>query len=55
MAIERYYSTREVRKMLGVTGKTIRSWIKEGKIKAVNIHGRWYIPESEIRRLIGKQ
>ncbi|MCD6196168.1 MAG: IS607 family transposase [Staphylothermus sp.] len=26
-------------------------WIREGKVRAVNIHGRWYIPESEYERL----
>ncbi|MEM4615146.1 MAG: helix-turn-helix domain-containing protein, partial [Desulfurococcaceae archaeon] len=39
--MERYYSTREVCGILGVTNRTLRRWIKEGRIKAVNVYGRW--------------
>ena len=52
--MERHYSTREVCEILGVANRTLRRWIKEGKIRAVNIGGRWRIPESEIKRLLGQ-
>jgi len=52
--LERYYSTREVCKILGIANRTLRRWIKEGKIRAVNIGGRWRIPESEINRILGQ-
>ena len=52
--MERYYSTREVCKILGIANRTLRRWIKEGKIRAVNIGGRWRIPESEINRILGQ-
>ena len=38
----------------GIANRTLRRWIKEGKIKAVNIGGRWRIPESEVKRLLGQ-
>ncbi len=52
--MERHYSTREVCEVLGIANRTLRRWIKEGKIRAVNIGGRWRIPESEIKRLLGQ-
>ncbi|MEM4049037.1 MAG: IS607 family transposase [Zestosphaera sp.] len=52
--MERYYSTREVCGILGVTNRTLRRWISEGRIKAVNVYGRWRIPESEVKRLLGQ-
>jgi len=52
--MERYYSTREVCEILGIANRTIRRWIKEGRIRAVNVNGRWRIPESEVRRLLGQ-
>uniref|UniRef100_A0A7J3KH44 IS607 family transposase n=1 Tax=Staphylothermus marinus TaxID=2280 RepID=A0A7J3KH44_STAMA len=52
--MEKYYSTREVCWILGVTNRTLRRWIKEGRIKAVNVYGRWRIPESEVKRLLGQ-
>jgi len=52
--MERHYSTREACKILGIANRTLRRWIKEGKIQAVNINGRWRIPESEIKRLLGQ-
>ena len=53
--MERYYSTREVCEILGIANRTIRRWIKEGRIRAVNINGRWRIPESEIKRILGRE
>ena len=52
--MERHYSTREVCEILGIANRTLRRWIKEGRIRAVNINGRWRIPESEIKRLLGQ-
>ncbi|WP_448578519.1 IS607 family transposase [Thermosphaera sp.] len=52
--MERHYSTREVCEVLGIANRTIRRWIKEGRLRAVNINGRWRIPESEVKRLLGE-
>ena len=52
--MERHYSTRKVCEILGIANRTLRRWIKEGKIRAVNIGGRWRIPESEIKRILGQ-
>jgi len=52
--LERHYSTRKVCEILGIANRTLRRWIKEGKIRAVNIGGRWRIPESEIKRILGQ-
>jgi len=52
--VERHYSTREVCKILGIANRTIRRWIKEGRVRAVNVGGRWRIPESEVKRLLGQ-
>jgi len=51
--MERYYSTREVCEILGIANRTIRRWIKDGRIRAVNVNGRWRIPESEVKRVLG--
>ncbi len=37
--------------LMGVSRSGVIKWIKEGRIRAINIHGRWYIPESEYWRL----
>ena len=52
--MERHYSTGEVCEILGIANRTLRRWIKEGRIRAININGRWRIPESEIKRLLGR-
>jgi len=44
---------KEVCRLLGVSYVTLRRWIKEGKIKAVQtLGGKYRIPESEVRRLL---
>lgn len=49
------YKTGKAAKLLGVHFLTVKRWIYSGKLKAQkSAAGRWYVPESEIRRLLGK-
>lgn len=50
--MEKLYKLSEFARLIGVSRSGVIKWIKEGKIRAVNIHGRWYIPESELERLV---
>jgi len=44
---------KEACSLLGVSYSTLRRWIKEGRIRAVQtIGGKYRIPESEVRRLL---
>lgn len=47
------YTIREAAKILNVKVRTIRDWLKKGKIKAEKKTNDWYwmIPEVEIERL----
>lgn len=51
------HSTRETAKLLGVKVRTIREWIRTGKIRAQKYPGsrRWYITDEEISRIKGEQ
>jgi putative resolvase len=52
--MERLYTLKEAKRLLGVTTKTIQRWDKEGKIRVVRtVGGRRRIPESEIKRVLG--
>jgi putative resolvase len=52
--MEKLYTLKEAKKLLGVTTRTIQRWDKEGKIRVVRtIGGRRRIPESEIKRILG--
>jgi putative resolvase len=52
--MEKLYTLKEAKKLLGITTKTIQRWDKEGKIRVVRtIGGRRRIPESEIKRILG--
>lgn len=50
--MEKLYKLSEFAKLIGVSRSGVIKWIKEGKIRAINIHSRWYIPESELERLV---
>jgi len=55
MRKEKLYSTGKAAKLLGVSFPTVKRWIYAGKIKAIKTPAKHYrIPESEIRRLLGK-
>ena len=57
MSIERGYNLNEVAELLGLKVRTVRQWVKDGKVKATKIAGsrRWIVTESEIRRLRGEE
>lgn len=47
------YSIRECSELLGMTVRTVRQWIRDGKINAIKYKGSnmWRIPETEILRI----
>jgi len=49
--MSKLYKLSEFAKLVGVSRSGVVKWIREGKVRAVNIHGRWYIPESELESL----
>ena len=51
MSKEKLYKPSDFAELMGVSRSGVIKWIKEGKIRAIEIHGRWYIPESEVDRL----
>ncbi|MEJ2781841.1 IS607 family transposase [Stygiolobus sp. CP850M] len=50
--MERYLTPSEVAEIFGMSRSGVIKWIREGKIKAVEVNGRWRIPYSEIERLL---
>lgn len=53
MAEEKNYNIVKTAELLGIKVRTVRQWIRGGKLKAVkyDVSNRWFIPESEITRL----
>lgn len=54
--MEKRYSIRQASELLGIKVRTVREWIRLGKIKATKyeVSNRWFISESEIKRLRGE-
>lgn len=50
--MERYLTPSDVAEIFGMSRSGVIKWIREGKIKAVEINGRWRIPYSEVERLL---
>ena len=49
----KFFSTGRVARLLGVTDRTVRDWIKQGRIRAERtIGGHYRIPEDEVLRLL---
>ena len=53
--MDNMYSVRQTSNLLGIKVRTVREWIRNGKLKAVKYEtgNHWYIPESEIKRIRG--
>lgn len=48
----RLYSLTELEPILGVTHRTLQTYIKDGRMKGVKIGNRWRVSEEELRRFI---
>ena len=48
------YTIRQASKMLGMSVRTVREWVWNGKLKAFKYTGSnmWRIPESEIKKMM---
>ncbi|QIW22799.1 IS607 family transposase [Sulfolobus sp. S-194] len=53
--MERYLTPSEVAEIFGMSRSGVIKWIREGKIKAIEVNGRWRIPYSEVERLITRK
>lgn len=54
--VEKNYSLKQVSDILGIKIRTVREWIKNGKLKAIkyDCSNRWFVSESEIKRVKGE-
>lgn len=54
--MENHYNLIETAKLTGMKVRTVREWIRNGKLKATKINGGrlWVVSESEIRRVMGE-
>jgi len=54
--MEKGYSIIQTAELTGMKARTVREWIRTGKIHAVKAErsGRWVIPEREVSRLMKK-
>lgn len=48
----RLYTLSELEPILGVTHRTLFNYIKDGKLKAVKIGGRWKVSQSNLDKFI---
>lgn len=46
------YSVNELSKELSVTSFSIRSYIRQGKLRAQKIGGRWYVAEENLQQFL---
>ena len=47
------YTLQQAADAIGIKVRTIREWVKSGKIRAVQSENRrWYIDESEVKRCL---
>lgn len=49
------FTVEEVARLMRVSPQTVRTWLREKKIRAVRIGRPWRIPESAIREMMGRQ
>lgn len=54
--IEKTYNIRQAADLLGIKVRTVREWIRLGKLNGTkyDCSNRWFISESEIKRLRGE-
>lgn len=50
--VEKYYSTEDVAEILGFKEKTVREWLRTGKLKGKKVGRVWRIKESDLEEFI---
>ncbi len=50
--MEKLYTVEEVAELASVTGRTIRNYLKSGRLVGRKIGGQWRFPENEVQRLL---
>lgn len=50
--MEKYYSTEDVAEILGFKEKTVREWLRAGKLKGKKVGRVWRIKESDLEEFI---
>lgn len=48
----RLYTLTELEPILGVTHRTLQTYIKDGRLRGVKIGGKWKVSEEVLRRFI---
>lgn len=48
----RLYRPSEISKLLGLPKPSVYVWLKDGQIKSLKLGGRFFVPPSEVERLI---
>jgi len=46
------YTLTEIEPILGVTHRTLLSYIKDGKLKGVKVGGKWKVSEENLKKFI---
>ncbi len=46
------YTLTELESVLGVTHRTLQSYIKDGRLKGVKIGGKWKVSEENLNKFI---
>ena len=49
----RAYTLMELTRHLGVTTMTLRKYIKDGRLKATKMAGKWVVTEDSLREYLG--
>lgn len=55
--MEKTYTIRQTSRILGMSVRTVREWVWQGKLRASKYPGSnmWRIPETEITRVTGME
>ncbi len=48
---DQYYTVQEVAEIFGFSDRTIRNWIKEGLLRAIQVRREYRIPISAVQEL----
>ena len=50
--MEKYYSTEDVAEILGFKEKTVREWLRTGKLKGKKVGRLWRVKECDLEEFI---
>lgn len=49
------YSVQDLHEALGVNERTLRMWLREGRLRGIKLSGEWHVSEENLKKFLNAE